>query len=263
MSKTLRTLVVLAGLLLPVMAQAQGGWEVQRFVDPMDDSVAVVARLVATEGVGGVSSQPIVLVVRCQSNTTDAYVIWHEALAGASSRNALRSLLHYEPQYLEYRFPPDTSEKWWWALSTEREETHFPREDLDARFKKKLNVIRKDLDPGHGPTIKQRLEGLHKDLDAQAPEGLREDLEALLTDLDAGLDATIKRRLGTLLDRLEALPPQSGTTTMKFLRLMADRDRFVIRTTTLHRPSPITAIFDLDGAGEVISKVADACGWTL
>ncbi len=50
-----------------------GGWWVSRSINPLDDSTTVVAVLNATEGVSGVIPEPISLIARCQSNTTEVY----------------------------------------------------------------------------------------------------------------------------------------------------------------------------------------------
>ena len=52
-----------------------GGWRVSRSTNPLDDSTTVVAVLNAAEGVGGIIPEPISLIARCQSNTTEVYIV--------------------------------------------------------------------------------------------------------------------------------------------------------------------------------------------
>ena len=52
-----------------------GAWQVSDETNPVDDTRTVVLRLVATSG-QSVYGKPIVLVLRCQSHKTEAYMSW-------------------------------------------------------------------------------------------------------------------------------------------------------------------------------------------
>ena len=75
----------------PVAPEAPAGtWQVRQSTNPLDDSRTVVAILEAVEGVGGFDSEPITLIARCQSNTTEVYVNWHEFLGVDDQRVTYR-----------------------------------------------------------------------------------------------------------------------------------------------------------------------------
>ena len=99
-----------------------GGWRVNRSTNPLDDSTTVVAVLNATEGVGGVGSEPISLIARCQSNMTEVYIDWHDFL-GDDELGSPRS----SRKRVTYRFPPADAETETWGVSTDNDSTFVAR----------------------------------------------------------------------------------------------------------------------------------------
>ena len=95
-----------------------GGWRVSRSTNPLDDSTTVVAVLDATEGVGGIIPEPISLIARCQSNTTEVYINWHDFL-GDDELGTPRS----SRKRVTYRFPPADAETEMWSVSTDNDST--------------------------------------------------------------------------------------------------------------------------------------------
>lgn len=61
-----------------------GKWQVEKKINPIDDSVTVVLALPAESGRSKWGNK-VVMVLRCQSNTTEAYVNWNDYL-GSSTR---------------------------------------------------------------------------------------------------------------------------------------------------------------------------------
>ena len=101
---------------------ATGGWRVSRSANPLDDSTTVVAVLNATEGVGGIASEPISLIARCQSNTTEVYINWHNFLGDDELDNPRSSR-----KRVTYRFPPADAETEMWGVSTDNDSTFVAR----------------------------------------------------------------------------------------------------------------------------------------
>ena len=99
-----------------------GGWRVSRSTNPLDDSTTVVAVLNATEGTGGIVSEPISLIARCQSNTTEVYINWHDFLGDDELGNPRSSR-----KRVTYRFPPADAETEMWAVSTDNDSTFVAR----------------------------------------------------------------------------------------------------------------------------------------
>ena len=99
-----------------------GGWRVSRSTNPLDDSTTVVAVLNATEGVGGVIPEPISLIARCQSNTTEVYINWHDFLGDDELGNPRSTR-----KRVTYRFPPANAETETWGVSTDNDSTFVAR----------------------------------------------------------------------------------------------------------------------------------------
>ena len=73
-------LAVMFAVTVAELAATQGVWDVHTTTNPLDDSTTVIAGIEASEGVGGFGSDPISLIARCQSNTTEVYITWHDFL---------------------------------------------------------------------------------------------------------------------------------------------------------------------------------------
>ena len=99
-----------------------GGWRVSRSTNALDDSTTVVAVLNATEGVGGIMPEPISLIARCQSNTTEVYINWYDFLGDDDLGNPRSSR-----KRVTYRFPPADAETEMWGVSTDNDSTFVAR----------------------------------------------------------------------------------------------------------------------------------------
>ena len=109
----------------PVAPEAPAGtWQVRESTNPLDDSRTVVASLEAVEGVGGFGSEPITLMARCQSNTTEVYVNWHEFLGDDDLQNVQSTR-----KRVTYRFPPAEAQTELWGVSTDNDAT-FVRQTI-------------------------------------------------------------------------------------------------------------------------------------
>ena len=95
-----------------------GAWIARTSTNPLDDSRTVVARLEAVEGVGGFSRDPISLIARCQSNTTEVYITWHDFLGDDELDN-----VYSERKRVTYRFPPADAQTEMWGVSTDNDST--------------------------------------------------------------------------------------------------------------------------------------------
>lgn len=147
-----------------------GDWSIRNDTNPLDDSRTTTITLDAQEGRSRFDGA-VTLVGRCQSNTTEVYVVWHDYL-GDDSRSV----------YNEYK-------------------------NVRVRV-------------GEGEAVTQRW------------------------DISTDKQATFS----------------SGA--IELLRQMADEQRLVLQTTP-YNEAPVTAIFDLTGARQAISQVAETCGWEL
>jgi Type VI secretion system VasI, EvfG, VC_A0118 len=67
-----------------ITATGTGKWKLSRDKNPVDDSERVVIRLSADTGRSR-NGGAITFVARCQSNKTDAYIIWNDYLGDDSS----------------------------------------------------------------------------------------------------------------------------------------------------------------------------------
>lgn len=92
----------------------EGSWQTDTRTNPLDDSRTVIAALEASEGVGGIAREPIILVARCQSNTTEVYIEWRDYL-GDDDLDSIRS----DEKRVTYRFPPADAQTELWGVSTD------------------------------------------------------------------------------------------------------------------------------------------------
>ena len=76
----------------------------------------------AIEGVGGVIPEPISLIARCQSNTTEVYVNWQDFL-GDDELGDPRSTR----KRVTYRLPPADAKTEMWGVSTDNDSTFVAR----------------------------------------------------------------------------------------------------------------------------------------
>lgn len=153
--------------------EPETAWRTTQSTNLLDDSTTVVSVLEATTGTGGmIEPEPIVLVVRCSSNTTDAYINWHDFL-GDDDLGNVRSTR----KRVTYRFPPVAAQTEMWSVSTDN-------------------------------------------------------------------DSTFVRR---------AIP---------FLRRMVESEQLVVQTTP-YNEAPSMAVFDLDGALDALTPIAETCNWVL
>ena len=107
----------------PSPPKPESNWRTSQSTNPLDDSRTMVAVLEATTGTGGMlEPEPISLVVRCQSNRTEAYINWHDFL-GDDDLDNIRSTR----KRVTYRFPPATAETGLWGVSTDNDATFVPR----------------------------------------------------------------------------------------------------------------------------------------
>lgn len=95
-----------------------GKWQVSRSTNPIDDSPTVVLTLRADSG-QSTYGESIVFIARCQSNTTEAYIIWNDYLGDDSSRG-------YDQKYVTVRIGDAAPEEQTWGISTDSEATFAP-----------------------------------------------------------------------------------------------------------------------------------------
>lgn len=72
-----------------VHAGGKGMWEVSTTTNPVDDSKTVTATLDSTSGTNR-RRQPITVVLRCQSNKTEMFVVWNDYLGRDNSDVLIR-----------------------------------------------------------------------------------------------------------------------------------------------------------------------------
>ncbi len=103
--------------------EPETAWRTTQSTNLLDDSTTVVSVLEATTGTGGMlDPEPITLVVRCSSNTTDAYINWHDFLGDDDIEN-VRSTR----KRVTYRFPPVPAQTEMWSVSTDNDSTFVRR----------------------------------------------------------------------------------------------------------------------------------------
>jgi|TARA_B100001971_G_scaffold18505_1_gene14422 type VI secretion system protein VasI len=104
-----------------VAVEGSGKWNVRIDSNPLDDSKTVVLVLVADEG----SSQwgrPVVLIIRCKSNSTEVYITWNDYL-GSEAR-------------VTTRIGSSKAQSSYWSLSTDSQATFY--QDNRIAFVKQL-----------------------------------------------------------------------------------------------------------------------------
>jgi type VI secretion system protein VasI len=101
---------------VPAVPTGAGKWRVTIDTNPVDDSTVATALLEADEGESD-GGEKTTLVLRCRSNETELYITWGGFIGSKA------------PQVLTRigSAPPDTFE---WAVSTNREGTFFPGDDI-------------------------------------------------------------------------------------------------------------------------------------
>ena len=95
--------------------EGRGKWLVTEDVNPIDDSKTVILRLRADSGQSRFR-EPISLIVRCQSNSTDLYIVWSDYLGSEAS--------------VLTRIGSKNAETSRWSLSTDSQAT-FRRNPID------------------------------------------------------------------------------------------------------------------------------------
>ena len=96
-----------------------GKWRVSRSTNPIDDSPTVVLSLTADSGRSRFGN-PVRFIARCQSNTTEAYAVWHDYV-GDDSRD-----VYDEWKWVEVRVGGAPSERQRWGVSTDKQATFAP-----------------------------------------------------------------------------------------------------------------------------------------
>lgn len=96
-------------------AGKSGKWEVQTKVNPIDDS-KTVALVLKSDNAKSQWGKPVVLIMRCQSNTTDLYIGWGTYLGSEAS--------------VLTRVGSKEARKTPWSLSTDSQATFFPRSPI-------------------------------------------------------------------------------------------------------------------------------------
>ncbi|MBC7155783.1 MAG: hypothetical protein H5U19_14500 [Rhodobacteraceae bacterium] len=94
-------------------------WRLRTSTNPIDDSKTVTLSLVAETGESRLGN-PVTFVARCQSNKTEAYVIWGDYL-GDDSRD-----VYSEWKNVTVRIGDGEARQERWGVSTDREATFAP-----------------------------------------------------------------------------------------------------------------------------------------
>lgn len=98
-------------IILPTPGAQKGKWQVQSKVNPIDDSKTVVLML-ESDGAKSKWDQPVLLIIRCQSNTTNFYIGWGDYLGSEA--------------YVLTRVGNKEAKKTAWSLSTDKKATFYP-----------------------------------------------------------------------------------------------------------------------------------------
>lgn len=98
-------------------AAEPGKLSVKETTNPFDDSHTVLITLGAESGVSS-KGKPVMLVLRCESNDTDAYINWHTPLR--TDRNEID---------VQYRIGDDNAVTEEWTISTNNTATFFAGSD--------------------------------------------------------------------------------------------------------------------------------------
>lgn len=102
----------------PTPAVLIGKWQVDRTKNPVDDSETVIATLVADSGASSFG-QPVILLVRCQSKTTEVFISWNDYLATDGDFNS-----GYKNVLTRVGTEPASTSHW--ATSTDQKATFAP-----------------------------------------------------------------------------------------------------------------------------------------
>lgn len=105
----------------PVSApiEGTGKWNVRTTSNPIDDSKTVIVSLTADSGTSKWGSR-ISFIARCQSNKTEAYVIWHDYLGDDSSD------VYSNWKYVTVRLGDQKAQRQRWGVSTDSQATFAP-----------------------------------------------------------------------------------------------------------------------------------------
>lgn len=93
-----------------------GAWHTNENRDPIDDSAVITATLDAESG-RSTLGQPVTLVVRCGSNTTEVYAIWNDYVGDDSSS------VYNEYKNVEVRVGDAPAQTQQWGVSTDKQAT--------------------------------------------------------------------------------------------------------------------------------------------
>jgi type VI secretion system protein VasI len=97
----------------PTMAPVSSPWQVEKSINPLDDSPTFVAVLAAKEG-QNTFGDPVSLVLRCQSNEVNVYIVWGEYLGEVSDGTTIT-----------YRFGNEPQQTAQWDISTDNTASFF------------------------------------------------------------------------------------------------------------------------------------------
>lgn len=96
-----------------------GKWVVQQDINPIDDTKTVVAMLTADSGQSRMGD-PVRFIARCQSNSTEAYVIWHDYVGDDGDSP------YSDGKYVTVRIGDEPAREEFWGVSTDNEATFAP-----------------------------------------------------------------------------------------------------------------------------------------
>jgi type VI secretion system protein VasI len=96
-----------------------GSWQVRHDINPVDDSERVVMSLTAKSGTNRWGN-PVLFVARCQSDKTEAYIVWDDYLGDDSSS------VYREWKYVTIRIGDQKAKKQQWDTSTDGLATFAP-----------------------------------------------------------------------------------------------------------------------------------------
>ncbi len=92
--------------------EGKGKWSTSTKTDPLNDQSIYVAALVAESGQGRFGEQ-IVMIVRCNKNTTDLYINWE-------------SFLGTEEAIVTHRVGKEKAVRQAWTVSTDHQSSFYP-----------------------------------------------------------------------------------------------------------------------------------------
>jgi Type VI secretion system VasI, EvfG, VC_A0118 len=103
----------------PIAVADTGKWNVRVDSNPIDDSKRVVISLIADQGLSR-NHESITFIARCQSNETEAYIVWNDYLGDDSSS------VYQDWKYVTVRIGDAPAERQQWAVSTDSKATFAP-----------------------------------------------------------------------------------------------------------------------------------------